>query len=113
VHAAAAPSSTEILAATIAGAVERQLTQYISTMSQQVETVRQAADAGRAEMRTEFALQLEALTAKVEANHQANDRYQAALQAALEEIRRSRRSTASWPVSRPWCKPSCRRSSHR
>jgi hypothetical protein len=85
VHAAAAPSSTEILAATIAGAVERQLTQYISTMSQQVETVRQAADAGRAEMRTEFALQLEALTAKVEASHQANDRYQAALQAALEE----------------------------
>ncbi|MGZ5380161.1 MAG: hypothetical protein ACXWD8_19965, partial [Mycobacterium sp.] len=85
VHAAAAPSSTEILAATIAGAVERQLTQYVSTMSHQVEAARQAAEAGRADMRTEFALQLEALTARVEANHQANDRYQSALQAALEE----------------------------
>jgi hypothetical protein len=83
--AAAAPSSTEILAATIAGAVERQLTQYVSTMSQQVEATRQAAEAARAEMRTEFAQQLEALTTRVDANHQANDRYQAALQAALEE----------------------------
>ena len=36
-------------------------------------------------MRAEFTQQLEALTAKVAANHQANDRYQAALQAALEE----------------------------
>jgi hypothetical protein len=85
VRAAAAPSTTEILAATIAGAVERQLTQYVSTMSQQVDAARQAADAGRAEMRAEFAQQLEALTARVDANHQANDRYQTALQAALEE----------------------------
>lgn len=84
-QAAAPPSTTEILAATIAGAVERQLTQYVSTMSQQVEAARQAADAGRAEMRAEFAQQLEALTARVDANHQANDRYQSALQAALEE----------------------------
>jgi hypothetical protein len=85
VRAAATPSTTEILAATIAGAVERQLTQYVSTMSQQVEAARHAADAGRAEMRAEFAQQLEALTARVDANHQANDRYQTALQAALEE----------------------------
>jgi hypothetical protein len=85
VQAAAPPSTTEILAATIAGAVERQLTQYVSTMSQQVEAARQAADAGRAEMRADFAHQLEALTARVDANHQANDRYQSALQAALEE----------------------------
>jgi hypothetical protein len=85
VHVAAPPSSTEILAATIAGAVERQLTQYISTMSQQVEATRQAAETERLEMRAEFAHQLEALTARVDANHQANDRYQAALQAALEE----------------------------
>jgi hypothetical protein len=84
-QAAAAPSSTEILAATIAGAVERQLTQYVSTMSQQVEATRHSADAARLEMRAEFAQQLEALTARVDANQQANDRYQAALQAALEE----------------------------
>ncbi len=84
-QAAAAPSSTEILAATIAGAVERQLTQYISTMSQQVEATRQAAETARLEMRAEFTQQLEALTAKVDTNNQANDRYQAALQAALEE----------------------------
>ncbi len=74
-----------MLAATIAGAVERQLTHYVSTMSQQVEATRQAAEKERLEMRAEFAEQLEALTAKVAADHQANDRYQAALQAALEE----------------------------
>ena len=84
-QAAATPSSTEVLAATIAGAVERQLTQYISTMSQQVEATRQTAETARLEMRAEFAQQLEALTARVETNQQANDRYQAALQAALEE----------------------------
>jgi hypothetical protein len=85
VQPAAAPSSTEILAATIAGAVERQLTQYVSTMSQQVEATRQAAEAARLEMRAEFAQQLEAVTARVNTTHEANDRYQAALQAALEE----------------------------
>ncbi|MBK5332985.1 MAG: hypothetical protein JJD93_13500 [Ilumatobacteraceae bacterium] len=85
VHAAAAPSTTEILAATIAGAVERQLTQYMSTMSQQVETTRQAAEAARLEMQAEFAGQLESLTTRIDANQQANDRYQSALQAALEE----------------------------
>ena len=82
---AAAPSTTEILAATIAGAVERQLTQYLATMSHQVEATRQNAEQARLEMRADFAQQLEALTAKVAVNHQANDRYQAALQAALEE----------------------------
>ena len=96
---AAAPSSTEILAATIGGAVERQLTQSIAAMTQEVE-------AARAEMRAEFAEQLQALTERVdgtqeandryravlkgltervEINHEANDRYQAVLQAALEE----------------------------
>jgi hypothetical protein len=74
-----------MLAATIAGAVERQLTQYVSTMSQQVEATRQAAEEARLAMRAEFAQQLEALTARVETSHEANDRYQAALQAALEE----------------------------
>jgi hypothetical protein len=85
VQAAAAPSSTEVLAATIAGAVERQLTQYISTMSQQLDAQSQAAETARSEMRAEFTQQLEALTARVDTDHQANDRYQAALQAALEE----------------------------
>ncbi|MDP9463743.1 MAG: hypothetical protein M3P52_03895 [Actinomycetota bacterium] len=84
-HAAPAPSTTEILAATIAGAVERQLTHYVSTMSQQVEAANQSAEATRVEMRAEFAKQLEVLTARVEADQKANDRYQAALQAALED----------------------------
>ena len=82
---AAPSSSTEIIAATIAGAVERQLTQYMTTMSQQVETTRQAAEAARLEMQDEFARQLEALTTRIDGNQKANDRYQAALQAALEE----------------------------
>ena len=84
-HAAAVPSTTEILAASIAGAVERQLTQYMSTMSQQVEATRQSAETARLEMQAEFAAQLEALTTRLDANQQANDRYQGALQAALEE----------------------------
>jgi len=98
VQAATPPSSTEILAATIAGAVERQLTQYMSTMSQQMEASRQAAEKAREEMRVELAQQVDALTARLDTTkqvdaltarldttQQANDRYQAALQAALEE----------------------------
>ena len=83
--AAAPPSSTEILAASIAGAVERQLTQYMSTMSQQVEATRKEAEAARLEMHAEFVQQVESLTTRLDASQQANDRYQAALQAALEE----------------------------
>lgn len=75
---AAAPSQTELLAATIGGAVERQLTQSVVAMTHQFESARE-------EMRAEFAQQLDALTARVEANQEANDRYQGALQAALEE----------------------------
>ena len=81
----AARSTTEILASTIAGAVERQLTHYMSVMSQQVEATRQAAEAARLAMQADFAQQLESLTARLDGNQQANDRYQAALQAALEE----------------------------
>jgi hypothetical protein len=76
--ATAAPSSTEILAATIGSAVERQLTQSVTVMTQQIE-------ATRAEMRAEFSKQLEALTERVDANQETTDRYQSALQAALEE----------------------------
>jgi hypothetical protein len=66
------------LAATIGGAVERQLTQSVATMTRQVESSRE-------EMRAEFAQQLERLTERVDANQETNERYQAALQAALEE----------------------------
>lgn len=83
--AAATLSSTEILAQSIAGAVERQLTQYMSTMSQQVEATRKEAEAARLQMHAEFVQQVESLTARLDASQQANDRYQAALQAALEE----------------------------
>jgi hypothetical protein len=76
--AAAAPSQAEILATTIGGAVQRQLTSSIAAMTQQFE-------AAREEMRAEFNAQIEALTRRVEAAQEANDRYQSALQAALEE----------------------------
>jgi hypothetical protein len=82
---AAPPSSTEILAASIAGAVERQLTQYMSTMSQQAEATRKEAESARLEMHAEFVQQVASLTARLDASQQANDRYQAVLQAALEE----------------------------
>ena len=52
------PSATEVLAATIAGAVERQLTHYVSSMSQQVDAVRQAAAADRDQLRDELLLRL-------------------------------------------------------
>jgi hypothetical protein len=76
--AATTPSSTAVLAATIAGAVERQLTMYMAKLAEQAETT-------RAELRAEFAQQLEALGGRVDTNQTGNDRYQAALQAALEE----------------------------
>lgn len=76
--AAAAPSQAEVLAATIGGAVQRQLTSSIAAMTQQFE-------AAREEMRAEFHAQIEALTRRVETAQEANDRYQTALQAALEE----------------------------
>ncbi len=79
------PSSTEVLAATIAAAVERQLTQYVSAMSKQVEAARQSADGAKAELRSEFAQQLEAIVSRLDAQQQSNDQYQKALQGALEQ----------------------------
>jgi len=79
------PSGTEMLASTIAGAVERQLTQYVSAMSKQVEAARQAAESTRAELRAEFLLQLETVLARVDSHQQATESYQRALQTALEE----------------------------
>ncbi len=47
-------NTTEVLAATIAAAVERQLTQYVSAMAQQVDAARQAIADSRDELRAEF-----------------------------------------------------------
>ena len=47
-------STTEVLAATIASAVERQLTQYVAAMAQQVDAARDAATHTRDELRAEF-----------------------------------------------------------
>jgi hypothetical protein len=60
------PSSTEVLAATIAGAVERQLTQYVAAMAQQVDAARQAAENSKTELRAEFQQQLSALQATID-----------------------------------------------
>ena len=46
------PSTTEVLAATIAGVVERQLTQYISAMTQQVEAQGQRSEASQHALQT-------------------------------------------------------------
>ncbi|CAB4363163.1 MAG: hypothetical protein F2681_10010 [Actinobacteria bacterium] len=46
------PSTTEILAATIAGVVERQLTQYITAMTQQVEAQGQRSEASQHALQT-------------------------------------------------------------
>jgi hypothetical protein len=77
-------STTEILAATIAASVERQLTQYISTMAKQVEAARHAAESSKAELRAEFQAQLGAVAQKLDGDHQAAQQYQHSLQSALE-----------------------------
>ena len=51
-------STAEVLAATIAAAVERQLTQYVSAMAQQVEAARRGAEQNKADLRVEFENQL-------------------------------------------------------
>ncbi len=47
-------NTTEVLAATIAAAVERQLTQYVSAMAQQVDAARKSVADSREELRAEF-----------------------------------------------------------
>ena len=78
------PSTTEVLAATIAGAVERQLTQYVSTMAQQVDAARQAVETSRHELRAEFQAQIDAVVAQLAAGQQASDAQQQNLQSVLE-----------------------------
>lgn len=79
------PSTTEVLAATIAGAVERQLTQYVSTMAQQVDAARQAVESSRNELRAEFQQQLKAVTDQLAEGQRAAEAQQQALQSMLEQ----------------------------
>jgi hypothetical protein len=79
------PSSTEVLAATIAGAVERQLTQYVTAMAQQVDAVRQAAEADKHALRAEFQQRLDEVVANLSVGQQQSDSQQHALQSVLEE----------------------------
>ncbi len=79
------PSSTEVLAATIAGAVERQLTQYVSAMAQQVDATRQAVETHRTEMRAEFQQQLEAVVAQFSASQATSGTQQQELTTMLEQ----------------------------
>ena len=73
-----------MLAATIAAAVERQLTQYVSAMAQQVDAARAAVDENRDELRGEFHAAQLAMQDAIEAKlAQLGDR-QAARMDALE-----------------------------
>lgn len=78
-------SSTEVLAATIAGAVERQLTQYVGAMAQQVDAARQAVETSRKELRAEFQQQFQDVLAQFAATQELSQGQQHALQSALEE----------------------------
>ncbi|MDO8364219.1 MAG: hypothetical protein Q7V88_15110 [Actinomycetota bacterium] len=77
-------SATEVLAATIAGAVERQLTQYVAAMAQQVDAARQAVETSRNELRAEFRQELETVLSRLDSNQQNNEGLQRSLQSALE-----------------------------
>lgn len=78
-------SSTEVLAATIASAVERQLTQYVGAMAQQVDAARQAVETSRNELRAEFQQQIQAVLTQVASAQDLMATQQQALQSALEE----------------------------
>ena len=82
---AMSPSATEVLAATIAGAVERQLTQYVSAMAQQVDATRQAVETHRTELRAEFQQQIEAVVAQFAAGQATNGAQQQELTSTLEQ----------------------------
>jgi hypothetical protein len=82
---AMSPSSTEILAATIAGAVERQLTQYVSAMAQQVDATRQAVETHRTELRAEFQQQIQAVVAQFAATQETSGAQQQELTSMLEQ----------------------------
>jgi len=77
-------STTEALAATIAAAVERQLTQYVSAMAQQVDAARAAVDETRDELRGEFHASQVAMQEAIEAKLGQLGEQQAARMAALE-----------------------------
>lgn len=81
---AISPATVEVLATTIAGAVQRQLTDYVATMSQQVEVARQAAEQAKADIRAEFNAQLQSVIGRLDINQQQQDGYQRSLQTALE-----------------------------
>ncbi|MFZ4721304.1 MAG: hypothetical protein ACOYMR_17895 [Ilumatobacteraceae bacterium] len=78
-------STTEVLAATIAAVVERQLTQYMSVMTKEVEAIRRATEQAQQQLRAELTAQIAGVTQRVDESHQANDAHQRALQATLEE----------------------------
>jgi hypothetical protein len=87
-------NTTEVLAATIAAAVERQLTQYVSAMAQQVDAARQAVADSREELRAEF--------------HAAHLTLQTALEGRLGEFAEhqlSRLSAIETNVSMPGAMP--------
>ena len=74
----------EVLAATIAAAVERQLTQYMSTVATQVEAVRVSAEQSKQALREEFQQQLDTILQRLDQGHESQEQYQNALQHALE-----------------------------
>jgi hypothetical protein len=78
-------ATAEVLVATIASAVERQLTQYVSTMTHQMDSIRREAEGARSELRAEFNQQLQVLTQRLESGQHSTEAYQKALQNALEE----------------------------
>lgn len=78
-------ATVEVLASTIAGAVERQLNQYVATMAQQVEVARQAAEQAKADIRAEFNAQLLGIIERLDVNQQTAGINHQKLQQALDE----------------------------
>ena len=79
-------ASTDALAATIASVVERQLTQYLSTIHKQVEGVRDSTATTISTLHDEVERRISALLHRIESQQQASENYQRSLQKALEEL---------------------------
>lgn len=78
-------SSAESMASTIAAVVEKQLTQYLASVTKQVEGVRESASHTIAALQSEMERRLEALGSRLDIAQTSNETFRQTITVALEE----------------------------
>ena len=78
-------SSAESMASTIAAVVEKQLTQYLASVTKQVEGVRESAGHTIAALQSEMERRLEALGSRLDIAQTSNETFRQTITVALEE----------------------------